>query len=141
MVAVCGRSSIGWSKKTVTAMASLLRFLHMLGTIPTNLAAALPKVAGNRPALAPAVSEDDFRRMVAACDRSSDVGLRDYAILTALWRLGLRRGEVANLTVDDIDWRRGEITDGCRTHPETSPTRGDLRDVHRAVECDRPEAG
>jgi site-specific recombinase XerD len=142
MVAVCGRCSIGWSKKTVTALASLLRFLHVSGTIPTNLAAALPKVAGHRPSLAPAVSEDEFRRMLAACDRSSDVGLRDYAILTALWRLGLRRGEVANLTVDDIDWRRGEITiHGKGNRHELVPLPADvgetiaayLRDGHRRV--------
>jgi integrase/recombinase XerD len=142
MVAVCGRSSIGWSKKTVTALASLLRFLHVSGTIPINLAAALPKVAGHRPGLAPAVSEDEFRRMLAACDRSSDVGLRDYAILTALWRLGLRRGEVAALTVDDIDWRRGEITiHGKGNRHELVPLPGDvgeaiaayLRDGHRRV--------
>lgn len=142
MVAVCGRSSIGWSKKTVTALASLLRFLHVSGAIPTDLAAAVPKVAGHRPALAPAVSEDDFRRMLAACDRSSDVGLRDYAILTALWRLGLRRGELANLTVDDIDWRRGEITiHGKGNRHELVPLPGDvgetiaayLRDGHRRV--------
>lgn len=142
IVAVCGRSSIGWSKKTVTALASLLRFLHVSGTIPTNLAAVLPKVAGHRPGLTPAVSEDEFRRMLAACDRSSDVGLRDYAILTALWRLGLRRSEVANLTVDDIDWRRGEITiHGKGNRHELVPLPGDvgetiavyLRDGHRRV--------
>ena len=39
-----------------------------------------------------------------------DVGLRDRTILTLLWRLGLRRSEVAGLRVDDINWRRGEIT-------------------------------
>ncbi|WP_414652644.1 tyrosine-type recombinase/integrase [Glutamicibacter sp.] len=27
-----------------------------------------------------------------------------------LWQLGTRRGEVAGLKVDDINWRRGEIT-------------------------------
>lgn len=142
IVAVCGRSSIGWSKKTVTALSSFLRFLHVSGMIPTDLAAALPKVAGHRPALAAAVSEDEFRRMLAACDRSSDVGLRDYAILTTLWRLGLRRGEVANLTVDDFDWRRGEITvRGKGNRHELLPLPGDvgeaivayLRDGHRRL--------
>ena len=32
------------------------------------------------------------------------------AILTLLSRLGLRAGEVAALRLEDIDWRRGEIT-------------------------------
>ena len=35
---------------------------------------------------------------------------RDYAILLLLARLGLRRGEVARLGLDDIDWRAGELT-------------------------------
>ena len=35
--------------------------------------------------------------------------MRDFAILTMLVRLGMRRGEVAGLRLDDIDWRAGEI--------------------------------
>lgn len=34
---------------------------------------------------------------------------RDYAILMMLAKLGLRAGEVATLTLDDIDWRSGEM--------------------------------
>jgi integrase len=37
------------------------------------------------------------------------MGRRDYAILMMLARLGLRAGEVAALTLDDIDWRSGEM--------------------------------
>jgi len=33
----------------------------------------------------------------------------DYAIFLLLARLGLRAGEVAQLTLDDIDWRAGEL--------------------------------
>ena len=38
------------------------------------------------------------------------IGCRDFAILTLLVRLGLRRGEVARLRLDDIDWRAGKIS-------------------------------
>ncbi len=38
------------------------------------------------------------------------MGRRDLAILTVLVRLGLRAGEAAALQLDDIDWRRGELT-------------------------------
>jgi site-specific recombinase XerD len=48
--------------------------------------------------------------MLNSCDRTTAVGLRDYAILTVLARLGLRIGEIARLRLDDVDWRRGEIT-------------------------------
>lgn len=110
VAAVASRSSVGWSKKTVSALASFLRFLHVTGVTAQSLAAALPKVAGQRHNVTCELDERDFERLLGGCDRSRDVGLRDYAILTILWRLGLRRSEVAGLTVDDIDWRRGEIT-------------------------------
>jgi integrase/recombinase XerD len=47
--------------------------------------------------------------LLAGCDRSREIGRRDYAILVLLVRLGLRAGEVSALTLDDVDWRAGEI--------------------------------
>lgn len=108
--AVAARSSVGWSKKTVTTLSSFLRFLHVAGVTAGPLAAALPKVAGHRRSVPCELGEHDFQRLLSGCDRSCDAGIRDYAILTVLWRLGLRRSEVAWLQIDDIDWRRGEIT-------------------------------
>lgn len=110
VAAFSARSSVGWSKKTVSALASFLRFLHVTGVTTRPLAAALPKVAGHRRNVSCELDEGDFARLLGGCDCGRDVGLRDCAILTILWRLGLRRGEVAGLRVDDIDWRRGEIT-------------------------------
>lgn len=104
------RSSVGWAKKTVSALASLLRFLHVIGVTAQPLVHALPKVAGHRRNVPGELGEDNFARLLASCDCSTDVGLRDHAILIILWRLGLRRGEVAGLRIDDIDWRRGVIT-------------------------------
>ncbi len=46
---------------------------------------------------------------MASCDRATVAGKRDFAIVTMLVRLGMRRGEIAALTLDDIDWRAGEI--------------------------------
>src|SRR5271157_3788466 len=46
----------------------------------------------------------------SSCDRRSAVGRRDYAMLLLLARLGLRAGEVASLTLDDIDWHAGTLT-------------------------------
>jgi integrase len=47
--------------------------------------------------------------MLAFCDRGTPVGQRDYAILLFLACLGLRAGEVVALTLEDLDWERGEI--------------------------------
>lgn len=92
------------------AAQSFLRFLHTTGITTQPFAAALPKLAGHRRNVSCEFDEHDFARLLEGCDRSRDVGLRDCAILTVLWRLGLRRGEAAGLKFDDIDWRRSEIT-------------------------------
>jgi integrase/recombinase XerD len=49
------------------------------------------------------------KALLASCDRRRTVGRRDYAILLSLLRLGLRAGEIAAITLDDIDWRAGEL--------------------------------
>jgi site-specific recombinase XerD len=56
------------------------------------------------------LEQAQLRRLLGSCDRRTPTGRRDYAILLLLARLGLRAGEVARLSLDDIDWRRGEIT-------------------------------
>jgi site-specific recombinase XerD len=48
--------------------------------------------------------------MLAGCDTRTASGRRDLAMLTLLARLGLRAGEVTALSLDDIDWRAGEVT-------------------------------
>ena len=142
IAAFSARSSVGWSKKTVSALASFLRFLHVTGVTTHPLTAALPKLAGHRRNVPCELDEGDFVRLLGGCDHSRDVGLRDCAILTILWRLGLRRGEVAGLRVDDIDWRRGEITvRGKGNRQELLPIPIDvgeaiaryLHDAHRRV--------
>jgi site-specific recombinase XerD len=65
--------------------------------------------------------------LLASCDRTRAVGLRDYAILLALARWGLRCAELAALTVDDVDWHHGEITvRGKRNVVEPMPLPADV---------------
>ena len=47
--------------------------------------------------------------VLGSCDRRRKVGKRDYAILLVMARLGLRASEVIHLTLDDINWRAGEL--------------------------------
>jgi site-specific recombinase XerD len=56
------------------------------------------------------LSSAQVAALLAGCDRAAATGCRDFAILTMLLRLGLRAGEVAALSLADIDWRRGELT-------------------------------
>jgi integrase/recombinase XerD len=106
----CRRRSVGSAKDVVAALRSLLRFLHVEGLTPRQLAPVVPTVAGWRGSSLPrALGRDEVARLLVSCDRATAVGRRDYAILTLLVRLGLRAGEVAALELQDVDWRRGEI--------------------------------
>jgi site-specific recombinase XerC len=55
------------------------------------------------------LTADQVRAMLAA-DRTTPAGLRDYALVILLWRLGLRAGEAARLRLEDIDWHNGQLT-------------------------------
>jgi site-specific recombinase XerC len=94
MVRQAGRQGGGTAKATVTALRSLLRFLHAAGHVPAPLAAAVPSVPARAAALPRPVDAGEVAAVLAGCDRDGAVGRRDYAILLLLVRLGLRAGEV-----------------------------------------------
>lgn len=111
VVATCPGQAHGSAKLTVTALRSLLRFLHAEGLVTTSLASAVPSVASWRLAALPRRLEGgEVERLLASCDRRTVTGRRDYAVLMLLARLGLRSGEVCSLRLDDVDWRAGELT-------------------------------
>jgi integrase/recombinase XerD len=103
------RRSQRQTELVVCALRSLLRFLHAQGWIATPLATAVPSVRKRREGLPRGLAAEHVRLLLQSCDRASPAGRRDFAILMLLARLGLRRGEVAALKLDDVDWRAGEI--------------------------------
>jgi integrase len=119
-------------RDVVTALRSLLRFLHVEGLVGGGLDAAVPSVAGWRLAGLPrALEPGQAQLLLDSCDRATAIGRRDVAILTLLIRLGLRRGEVAALELDDIDWRAGELAvrNGKRGRRERLPLPADVGDA------------
>jgi site-specific recombinase XerD len=98
------------ARTTVTALRSLLGYLYANGLIKQQLTAAVPAVAGWRLAALPkTLQPSEVRALLAACDRRTRKGCRDFAALTVLVRLGLRASELAALRLDDIDWHAGTI--------------------------------
>jgi len=128
VVGRCRHQGHGAAKHTVTALRSLLGFFHVEGDIERSLAFAVPSVACRRLAGLPkGLDPDQVRRLLASCDNSTRNSCRDFAILTMLVRLGLRAAEVANLALDDIDWRAGEIVvHGKANRNERLPLPGDV---------------
>lgn len=110
VVASCPLQSRSSAKRTTKALRSLLRFLHVEGHIPRALDHAVPAASGWRLASLPKrLDPAQVTTLLASCDRLTVVGRRDFAVLITLARLGLRAGEVARLSLDDIDWRAGEL--------------------------------
>jgi integrase/recombinase XerC len=54
----------------------------------------------------PGVSVEDYRSILDLVDRSTDLGIRDYAILLLLWDLALRREEVVSIDIWDYSLGR-----------------------------------
>lgn len=102
--------SVSAAQNFVAGLRSFLRFCLVEGLVAADLSQAALPVTGRRRSLLPlGVGRADAQALLAACDRRSALGRRDYAILIVLLRLGLRCGEVAALRLDDIDWRAGEL--------------------------------
>ena len=92
----------------VKALRAYLRYLQQHGKISYDLAACVPTVAGWSLATLPVfLHPEQVQCVLDQCPRNTAIGRRDYAMLLLLARLGLRAGEVAALTLEDIDWRAG----------------------------------
>jgi integrase/recombinase XerD len=113
MVEHCRDRNTNSAKSMARSVRSFLRFAHATGRTSAQLWGAVPVAAGwhlaSLPKLVPAA---DLEHLLAVAARwqFTAADRHEYAILLLLARLGLRRGEVAGLRLDDIDWRAGELT-------------------------------
>jgi site-specific recombinase XerD len=103
--------SPGRVKLMLSALRSFLRHLQHRGDIEADLATCVPCVPRwSRTEVPKFLQPGETERVLKHCDRRTAIGVRDYAILLLLARLGLRAGEVVSLTLDDIDWQAGQLT-------------------------------
>ena len=111
--AVLARStavSVSATQNYVASLRAFLRFCFLEGLMDNDISeAALPVTGRRRSPLPRGIAKHDADALLASCDRRTAIGRRDYALIITLLRLGLRRGEVAALALDDIDWRAGEL--------------------------------
>src|SRR5262249_5904514 len=108
------RHAQDWSPRTGKAMCwslrAFLRYLHHRGLNPRALAGCVPSIRRWKLATLPTyLPAAQVQKALDSCNRATAIGRRDYAILMMLAKLGLRADEVAPLTLDDIDWRAGEM--------------------------------
>src|SRR5207244_13498797 len=95
--AVTIRSFLGW------AFGAALLPVDLRATV---LAPRRFRQAGIRDVL----SESDVTQILAAVDRSSATGRRDYAVLLLAARYGLLPAAIRRLTVEALQWRQGMLS-------------------------------
>lgn len=102
-----GRAAL---KNVVWKIRAFLRFLTTVGEAPTGLHERIDTPRLYRferiPRALPWNTVQDF---LSAIDRTSPIGLRDYAMFLLIATYGLRASEVVGLTLDDIEWRARRI--------------------------------
>jgi site-specific recombinase XerD len=105
-------SEMGYSarRSMQAALRTFLRFCFHEGYVPQGLDHAVPTLRTYKLARVPhGLSEVQAQVVVESVDRDTDVGRRDYAMLTMLHTYGVRRGQVRALQLNDIRWSQDQI--------------------------------
>jgi integrase/recombinase XerD len=88
----------------------LLRYCFATGRHGSDVSGAVPRLSSARaPGLPVLVDPETVSRLLDSCDRSTATGLRDFAILTLMVRLGLRANEIASICLEDLNWHAGVL--------------------------------
>lgn len=94
----------------VAQLRGFLRFLAICGAIMPGLDGQIDTPRLYRGEQLPrSLPWETVRAFLMSIDRTSKRGLRDYTMFLLIATYGLRRNEVVNLSLDDIDWRTGQM--------------------------------
>jgi len=87
-----------------------LRYCHRERLVERDLSAVVEVPRVHRLANVPrGITWEEVRDMLSCVDRRCALGRRDYAMLLLLVTYGLRGIEVAQLTLEDIDWQHERL--------------------------------
>lgn len=103
----------GYSSSTAQCTAALLRGLLNWaadnGWVNSGIAFGVLSPRRIRSGLPKGLSVGEVAALKGAVDLASPTGRRDMAVIVMLARLGVRVGEIAGLTLDDINWREPSL--------------------------------
>lgn len=104
------RCAPGSLQRLTSALRSFLRFLHLEAHCDVELVESVPTVSARMVVRPPtALDEDQLSAFLGAFDQATSIGLRDYGMALCMTDLGMRCGEVAALTLDDLNWRAATL--------------------------------
>lgn len=105
----------GYSFKTVEqnvcGVRHFLRFLHSSGKISVDYAEKIHVPSISKSARIPSAWQaEELKAMLAAIDRNSPTGKRDYAMIVLACVLGLRIGDIKNLRFKNFNWEEKKLS-------------------------------
>jgi integrase/recombinase XerD len=104
----------GYTYKTVEqiicSIRAFFRFLLEVGEVQTDFAAKTPMVQARKMTRIPSVwTADELKRLIAAIDRGSPKGKRDYAIILLACCLGMRCTDIKHLKMEQFRWEEKKL--------------------------------
>lgn len=107
---VSGRYQRKTMQHVVGSMRGFLRYQFMRGVLGKPLHEQIDTVRSYHDEHLPyPVRWDELQQVIQRIDRSTPLGLRDYAVLLLAATYGLRASDVANLTLEAVNWRERTI--------------------------------
>lgn len=105
----------GYSFKTVEqnvcGVRHFLRFLHSSGKISVDYAEKIHMPSISKSARIPSAWQaEELKAMLAAIDRNSPTGKRDYAMIVLACVLGLRIGDIKTLRFKNFNWEEKKLS-------------------------------
>jgi integrase len=118
------------NKDSYAIIRSFLRHLYETGATNHDLSGIIPKYRRRIP-LPTTYTDDEINRTAGVIDRSTKTGKRNYAIFLLASRLGLRSGDIAEMTFDNINFDRNtiELTQNKNGLPLSLPLIPEIREA------------
>ena len=104
----------GYAYKTVEqqlcSLRSFFRYLFLNNMTNADYSLKIPMLQSRKQTRIPSVwPVDDLTKLISAIDRGSPMGKRDYAMILLACRLGLRTGDIKNLTFENFHWNNNQL--------------------------------
>lgn len=109
------RTLAGYTYKTVEqnlcSIRTFLRYLNERGILSEDLASKTPMIQARKQTRIPSVwTKQELEALFKAIDRGSPKGKRDYAMILLACVMGMRIGDIKQLTFSNLNWERKELS-------------------------------
>jgi len=118
------------SQSCYSVIRLFLRYVFEEGKSDRDYSVLVPKFRSPQP-MPSVYSEEELRKIEAAIDRNTLTGKRDYAIVLLTTRLGIRPGNIANMTLKELNFQSETLhfTQQKTGVPITLPMVPELKDA------------